>query len=88
VSPSAELVALALTLAYDHACSVIESNCVPVSEEAEEPGWFELPAEPVAEITDAVRLLEMRGLIEMRVVRRLGSKHAWVRCSDESEATA
>jgi hypothetical protein len=63
--------------------SVIESNCVPVSDEAEEPGWFELPVEPVAEITDCVRFLEMRGLIEIRVASR---KRTWVRVSDESEA--
>lgn len=81
MSPANELHALALTLAYDFACSVIESNCVPVSDQAEEPGWFELPVEPLAEIDDCVRLLEMRGLLE-----RHATRPDWVRIADESEA--
>ena len=87
MSNNAELQALALTLAYEFALPVIESNCPHRVDSGDELEWqwFELPQQGNEDvdsaINDCARFLDMRELLERH------SEHKdWVRVHDESEA--
>jgi hypothetical protein len=79
----ADLNRLGHSLAFEHATSVIDSNCVEVSDQVPEytPHWFEIV--PDSEITkDAVLYLKARGLLE-----RHPKNQNWITMFSESEAS-
>jgi hypothetical protein len=85
-----ELDKLAHGIAYDAACSVIESNCLHVDgcDISQGLDWFDTDPDSVdldAEdhVAESVKYLEARGLI----VRHKDNAN-WVQLQDESEATA
>jgi hypothetical protein len=77
-----ELHALAYSLAYEMAESIIRSESLTFYDENDEK-WFEVEPEAEVELVDAMRYLELRGLLERRPEN---PNHLQVR--DESEATA
>jgi hypothetical protein len=76
-SSAADLNALAYTLAYEFASAVIDGESLRGAE-----GWRSVDPEGEVDLVDALRYLELRGLLERHPEHR-----NWVRVLDESEAT-
>jgi hypothetical protein len=77
-----ELHAPAYSLAYEMAESIICSESLTWRDETDQP-WLEVEPEGEAELFDALRYLELRGLLE-----RHPENHNRVQVRDESQATA
>lgn len=84
VAEKDSLDALGHKIAYDAACTAIESNCCSVDAAR---NWFDVgevvvEADALDWVNESVRYLEMRGLIE-----RHADSSNWVSMRDESEAS-
>jgi hypothetical protein len=77
-----ELTKLAHSLAYESAESIIRSESIPYYDQ-DEQRWMEVEPEGEVELVDALRYLELRGLLE-----RHPENPNRVQVMDESEATA
>jgi hypothetical protein len=82
VAERAELDKLAHSMAYENAETIIRSESLPYCDEDEQQ-WFEVEPEGEVDLVDALRYLELRGLLD-----RHPENPNRVQVRDESEATA
>ncbi len=73
-----EMLRLERSLAYENACSIIDSESLYVGGEER---WLEVEVEGEVDLYDAVRYLDLRGLIE-----RHPENSSWIKIREESEA--
>lgn len=80
VTSVSELNALAHTLAYEFAVSVIDGDSVTMWD-GDDERWSQVDAEGEVDLFDCLRYLDARGLVERHL-----DHPDWVRVRDESEA--